>query len=335
MSNIHYFQRYSQRENVITNNTLRLFAQIYDNSPERLGELIGGLIDGVDVNIGVQMEQQTTEPESIPDGALTQSNFKIVIETKRSDEFSTDQLVRHAKVLQNTDQGMLMLLLPEVPREDVEKVEKQINEYDESIHFVAVSFHEVIDLLIGSDDGLIGPHESNLRELVEDYRNFCSGEDLLPVDDLMRAVPCGKSHEDNFKYDLYYHPSSRGYQSHQYIGIYHKKSIRGIGKLEKTVEAELIDGELEVQNDVTLTEDEKQRIRKAIESGKRFGYSLGTGHEFLLVDTFYKTDFEKSSSYGMQGPQYFSIRDYLEPGKPEPLPNTKTIADRLTKKSWE
>ncbi len=32
MSNIHYFPRYSQKENMVTNNTLLLFSQLYNNS---------------------------------------------------------------------------------------------------------------------------------------------------------------------------------------------------------------------------------------------------------------------------------------------------------------
>ncbi len=334
MSNIHYFQRYSQRENVITNNTLRLFAQIYDDSPGRLERLLRGLIDGVDIDVGVQMEQQTAGSDSIPDGALTQSSFKVVIETKRSDSFSIDQLLRHAKALQGVRQSVLMLLLPEVPEANVEKAAQQMAEYDESIQFGAVTFQEVIQVLIGSD-GLVGTHEDEMRQLVEDYRNFCSAEDLLPADDLMRAVPCGQSHEDNFAYDLYYHPSSRGYQSHQYVGIYYKKSIRGIGKLAKTVEAELVDSELVIQNGATISEAEEHRIRGAIEAGTKHGYGLDTGHEFLLVDTFHPTEFRKTSPYGMMSAQYFSLRDYLDIEEGEPLPDTETIADRLAKKSWE
>ncbi len=35
MSEIHYFQRYSQKENVITNNTLLLFSRLYNHSPQK------------------------------------------------------------------------------------------------------------------------------------------------------------------------------------------------------------------------------------------------------------------------------------------------------------
>ncbi|WP_022835001.1 hypothetical protein [Salisaeta longa] len=334
MSNIHYFQRYSQRENVITNNTLRLFAQIYSDSPSRLERLLEALVDGATIDVGVQMEQQSAETDSIPDGALTQSSFKIVIETKRSDSFRIDQLMRHAKALNDARQGILMLLLPEVPATKVKAAAEQIAEYDKSIQFEAVTFKQVIDVLIGSGK-LIGDHEEHLFQLVGDYRNFCSGENLLPTDDLMRAVPCGTSHKDNFEYDLYYHPSSRGYQSHQYIGIYYKRSIRGIGKLAKTVETDLVDGELILQNGESLSADEEQRIRGAIEAGKKHGYSLDTDCEFLLVDTFHPTNFKKASSYGMMGPQYFSLRDYLDVEENEPLPDTETIAEQLREMSWE
>ena len=59
MSDIHFFQRYSQKENVITNNTLRLFAQLYSDSPSRLADFLEGLVDGLSIDVGVSMEQQT------------------------------------------------------------------------------------------------------------------------------------------------------------------------------------------------------------------------------------------------------------------------------------
>jgi len=113
MSDIHYFQRYSQKENVVTNNTLRLFAQIYQDSPGRLKRRLEGLVDGVEIDIGVDMQQQTSALSSVPDGALQQSSLKVVIETKRSKDFGVGQLRRHVNAFDGENQRVLLRLAPE------------------------------------------------------------------------------------------------------------------------------------------------------------------------------------------------------------------------------
>ena len=336
MSDIHYFQRYSQKENVITNNTLRLFAQIYRDSPSRLEQLLEGLVDGVDIGIGVDMQQQTSAPNSVPDGALQQSSFKVVIETKRSDTFSVDQLRRHLDAFDGEEQRILLLLTPETEDIAVNEASSIIEEEDGEVIFAAVTFSEIIDLLVG-DRGLISSYEQDLSKLVEDYQNFCSEEGLLPEDDVLRAVPCGDSHEDNNAFDLYYAPASRGYRSHQFVGIYYSKSIQHIGRLDRAVAVDRVDGKLEVKRteDESLTEDERRRIRGAMDAATKHGYDIDTGHKFFLVDEFYDTDFTKASKYGMMGTQYFSIREKLGIDKPEALPEAEKIAEQLKDKSWE
>lgn len=335
MSDIHFFQRYSQRENVVTNNTLRLFTQIYRDSPSRLQNLLEGLVDGTSVDVGVNMQQQTSTSKSVPDGALTQPSFKVVIETKLGDSFSADQLERHLSAFEDEEQRILLLLSSREPHAaSLSEVEDAFEELDEAISFAAVQFSDVIDLLIG-EEGLISEYEKELRALVEDYQNFCSEEGLLPDDDLMRAVPCGTSHDDNFQYDLYYHPSSRGYRRHQYVGIYFDKSIQGIGKLEKTVEVDVVDGELEGEDVDGLSEEEKERILGAVQAAPKHGYSIEQGYEFLLVDKFYPTNFEKKSKHGMQGAQYFSLRDHVEYDETSDLPETETLAEELDGAEWK
>jgi len=336
MSNLHYFQRYSQEENLVTNNTLRLFSELYRESPNRLRDLLEQLVDGVSVEVGVSMQQQTKGPSSVPDGALIQSSFKVVLETKKRDSFSTGQLERHLEAFDGEEQRILLLLTPREPNVGkIREAEQRLKEYDEGIAFATVQFEDLIDLLVGEEEGLISEYEQDLRAVVEDYQNFCSAEGLLPDDDLMRAVPCGTSHEDNFRFDLYYHPASRGYRRHQYIGIYFDKSIRGIGRLKKTVEMERVDGNLEGKEVKELSEDEKQRIHGAMDEAPRHGYSIERDHEFFLVDRFYSTDFTKDSKYGMPGPQYFSLRDHLEIEETETLPSTDLIADKLSEATWE
>jgi len=45
MSSIHYFQRYSQPENVATNNTLLLLSRLYHDSPNKFKGFLNDLLD--------------------------------------------------------------------------------------------------------------------------------------------------------------------------------------------------------------------------------------------------------------------------------------------------
>ncbi len=333
MSDIHYFQRYSQRENVVTNNTLQFFALLYRDSPGRLNDLLNGLLDDVPVEIGLRMRQQTKTARSVPDGALTQSSFKLVLETKLDGNAYKDQLERHLSAFEGETQGVLLLLDKKLPDDSlVRAMEDLVDAHAGSVTFAATTFADVINLL---RDEIVSEYESELWDLIDDYESFCSGEGLLPKDDVLRAVPCGKSHEDNAAFHLYYAPSDRGYRSHKFVGIYYDKAIRYIGKLRHEVDIDLEDGQLVGEGIEKLSEEERQRVREAIkraEEERGWGVS---GHRFFIVDEFHETEFKKTSKYGMQGTRYFSVRKQLELDESEDLPSTEEIAVRLKEKEWE
>ena len=74
MSNVHYFQRFSQRENVDTNNTLLLLSRIQVSDPRLLRNVLAELFADIELGrpgfeVGVQFSQQTSAPSgSVPDG---------------------------------------------------------------------------------------------------------------------------------------------------------------------------------------------------------------------------------------------------------------------------
>lgn len=324
MSTTHQFQRYSSKENVVTNNTLRLLGQVHDDGTRRLEELLSSVIDGISVDLSLQMSQQESGPESVPDGKLSQPRFQLVLETKRGDSFDEDQLERHLQAFDGEGQEVLLLLTREKPDEAaLRRVEESAHK--EGVDFGAVTFSDLIDALIG-EEGILGTHERDLRATVRDFESFCSEEDLLISDDVLRAVPCGDSHDVNVRHDLYYMPASRGFRSHDYIGLYFNKSIRHVGKTVKDVVVNLQDGEL-VGETNSLEESERKRIEDAIWP------SIEQDHRFFLVEEFYPTDFKKTSKYGMMGAQYFSLREQLDIDGD--MPDTAEIAERLKEESWE
>ena len=94
MGSIHYFQRYSQKENVLTNNTLLLFSRLYQHSPISFQNFLNDLLD-LDVDAGISFSQQIKGQGSVPDGSLTQTSFRIIVETKLHENFSVGQLKGH------------------------------------------------------------------------------------------------------------------------------------------------------------------------------------------------------------------------------------------------
>jgi hypothetical protein len=119
MNNVRYFQRFSQKENVHTNNTLLLLSRTQVTDPRLLRGILGELFAGLEVateglDVGVQFSQQTSAPDgSVPDGMLLQTSFRIVVETKRHQGFDVKQLKRHLSQFANETTKILLVLSPE------------------------------------------------------------------------------------------------------------------------------------------------------------------------------------------------------------------------------
>jgi hypothetical protein len=110
MAGIHYFQRFSQKENVATNNTLLLFSRLYHYSPLIFAKCLTEMLGDKDIEPGIMFTQQMWSENSVPDGIINQSAFKIVIETKLSHLFNLDQLQRHLSSFHNEERKILLLL---------------------------------------------------------------------------------------------------------------------------------------------------------------------------------------------------------------------------------
>ncbi len=112
MSSIHYFQRYSQPENVATNNTLLLFSRLYQHSSNKFKGFLNELLDDTDLEAGVIFNQQERGTGSVPDGSISQTSFKVIIETKMHQHFSVSQLSAHLSSFGNEEYQILLSLSP-------------------------------------------------------------------------------------------------------------------------------------------------------------------------------------------------------------------------------
>ena len=186
MPRVHYFQRYSQRENVVTNNTLLLFSRLYAYSPARLELLLGTLLDDLDLVIGPAFKQQERGAGSVPDAKVRQGSFSLVIETKVRAAVDAGQLESHLESFTDEEQKFLLLIQPEpLSSGQQEEIQQRLKAVDPEVRFCAVTFDEIVNAC----DDVVQDYEMELRELFDDYREYCSSEGLLPMaPHTMRAV---------------------------------------------------------------------------------------------------------------------------------------------------
>ena len=339
MASIHYFQRYAQRENVVTNNTLLLLSRLHHDGPAAFERLLGLLLDDVEITVGPSFRQQEGGRGgrgSVPDGAIYQPSFRVLVETKRTAASDADQLERHLHRFEHEDTQILLHLTPHPTTAefdaDVEaRVARFNREHRQRARYVAVTF---TDLLAAVDD-VLADHDYEMRELLDDFEAYCSSEGLLPSNPYkLRVVACGETLDENVRYGLYYHQASRGYSSLGYLGAYREKSVRAIGEVRNEVTASVEGGSVEVVSATEApTEADVAAIAAAVEAGRtNHGYTFTDDHVFFFVDRFYETDFRKRSKYGMMRERHFDLRAVL--GTTE-LPDTATIAQRLRHVTWE
>lgn len=352
MSKVHYFQRFQQKENVVTNNTLLLFSRLYGSSPIRFEHFINGLLseDGADtIEVGLIFRQQegNNKRSSVPDGAITQKSIKVLIETKLYDNQDANQLNRHVDGFGSEDTQLLLLINPtEVPQSFNAKVIDYVNHHNEThstnIRYAAVTFKQIVE----SMRSVISDFDVELNELVDDYSSFCDEACLIPRHQFsMRAITAGISFDFNMEFNIYFDPAERSFSRHQYIGLYKSKAVRAVGLLTKIVRADLDvnTGEfnsIEVrdinnqpQKSLSLSTTEMQALRNIIRVAKeKNGWDIHVNHQFFFVERFYPTHFSKSSKYPLQRTRFFDLGEELGV---EVLPNCEQIANLLNGKEWE
>jgi hypothetical protein len=330
MSKVHYFQRYSQRENVATNNTLLLFSRLYNDSIHKFNEFLNGLFENEEISVGLNFSQQSKNGLSVPDGTFGQSSFKVLIETKLHNKFDEGQLINHLESFSNEEQRILIGLSPtymsNASRDRVVEISEK-----QGIKFINVTFEKIVEAFRKS----LVDYDFELMGIIDDFEDYCYQEGLIKEDQfLMRILPCGPSFDINKKNKLYFAPADRGYTEHGYLGIYANKSVRGIGKIKNIIDADIRDGNIDIKkNNKNTTEEEIKRIVDAIKETKEtLGWNIETGHKFFLMNEFYDTNFKKESKGGIMGARFFNLKDII--GEEKNI-STEELAKRLRENSWE
>ena len=333
---IHYFQRYHSKENVATANTMLLLSRLYSYSSDKFFRFLKSEYFSDRFEPEIVFTLQEKSEESVPDATITQEGFKIVVETKMSDWFHSDQLLRHLKSFKEERNKVLITIAPELMAKDKKaKFEEQLREYNENHDYPVIHINTTFELLAEAVQGVIDDRDYEMQDVFDDYLNYCYNDSLILVPDSwkwMRVQLAGTTFDFNIRQKLYYDDIDRGFRAHDYLGLYKEKSVRAIGRITDIITAVLEeDGEITYSVEKGEIDDNKKRdIAIAIEDGKNYGYSL-TKTRFFFVDKFYETDFRKTTPRAPMGSRVFDLTQVM--GVSE-LPDTSVIAENLKSITW-
>ena len=337
MSKIHYFQRFDSKENWVTNATLLLLSRLHNYNRLKFSSAINIILteSNLQLDIGVNFAQQKRGESSVVDGVILQDSFKVVIETKLYDNFSTEQLKRHLDALAGSySQKILLALSKNMVSDSIRKEvikELQKSKY-RGIQFASTTYEDIYQAISGS----LNDFDTEMKEVLDDYISLCEDHGLTNLENrTMLAFTAGESFAENLRYRIYYDPAIRNHNSpFKYIGLYKNKSIVAVGEKTKVVSCDLVDGQLVATNNdktlFTLDPEEYNRIKETIENTPY--YDLQKGSKFFLVDQFYLTNYRKTSFSSVRAKRYFSLDD-IEGFKVGMT--AQKLAGLLEGKTWE
>lgn len=332
---IHYFQRYHAKENVATANTMLLLSRLYSYSSDKFFRFLKSefFSDAFEPEIVFNLQEKSTK--SIPDATITQESFKIVVETKMSDWFYSDQLLRHLKSFGDEKYKVIITLAPELMAPEKKKeFDDQLKKYNATQRYPIMHVNTTFEGIINAIRDVIDDRDYEMQEVLEDFLNYCYNDKLIIVSDSwkrMRVQLAGTTFNFNISENLYYDDIERGFSAHDYLGLYKEKSVRAIGKINAIITAAATENGLEYKAELgDLTEERKQQIDRAREDGKNYGYVMDATRYFF-VEKFYETDFKKITPRAPMGSRVFDLTQILET---ENLPVTAEIAELLKYKTW-
>lgn len=336
MHEVHYFQRFSKKEDVVTNNTLLLFNRLQHHNARVFEEVLREIVSNDDLVVGALLtEQEESAGKTIADGVIRQRSFHIVLETKLYPSFSIAQLTGHLSAFNSStaELEVLLLLAPQEPAhlsQAYEAVQNYNSKRNKSVQLAWTTFAQVVDRCRDA----IPEHERVMVEMLDDYEDFCDSEGLLSKsDDGLLVVGCSQSLPDNLEYRLYYDPK-KSHRPAKYIGFYKDKAVQAIGILEKVVRVDRTKSGLQVIDGGALTDDEKDRIGRAMEHAHVYGWNITHGCYFFLAGDVVQTMYRKQTKYPLRNRRYFELRQELTLDEKKPLPDLKTLAKQLRNATW-
>ena len=334
---IHYFQRYHGKENVATANTMLLLSRLYSYSSDKFFHFLRSdiFLDSFEPEIVFNLQEKSID--SIPDATISQEGFKIIVETKLTDWFSVDQLMRHLKSFSDEKHKVIISLSSEKMDENKKlEFDNQLREYNKDQKYPVLHLNTTFELLTVAIQNVIDDRDYEMQDVLNDYLDYCYNDGLITVSDswkFMRMQLAGTTFDFNVRENVYYDKAERGFRAHDYLGLYTNKSVRAIGKVCARITAvETSQGMKYKAEYGELTEERKEKIQKAIKDSISYGYDLKSiEHRYFFVEEFISTDFQKITPRAPMGSRVFNLTEVLALKE---LTDINTIAELLSTKSW-
>jgi hypothetical protein len=333
---ISQFQKYSQRENTVTNNVLLMLSRLNDLNVGYYKTIIESLNDGnVAYNPQPIFKQQVgvKKGSGIIDGHIEVRPSKIIIETKLHSKEFIDKLIKYAKEFnENSDNQLWHLSSVKFEEQEEIEINRRLKEAypNLKIQFNNLLFNDLIENLVGIFEQ--NTHDMELRLLLEDFSNYCISSNLISNEEYkLLFVPTGFSFDWNMKHKIYYCPRQWHSQKFKFFGLYRWKSVRSISEIETEIKA---DYDFENDNLKVFSKGHTQEQVKRLHSGLRELEENHVGLKYYILpeNNFYETDFRKTSHGGIQGYRYKDLRDHLTLNDYNDI---KLIAEELRKVKWE
>ena len=327
---ISQFQKYSQKENTVTNNVLLMLSRLNDLNVNYYKSIIERLNEDNKQQLYFPQpifSQQVGIANGIIDGQIEVKSSKILIETKLNHKEFVNKLVKYGIVFHKNCYNQLWHLSAKKFNEnEVFDINNKLKEiYPEiKIQFNNLLFADLVDNLQGIYEENL--HDMELKLLHEDFSNYCHESNLISNEDFnLLFVPTGFSYNWNKKHKIYYCPTNWHSQSFKYFGLYNWKSVRTISEIETTIIADYNKStdELTIKDKKIHSPEQIKRLHDGLKD-------LGENHSglkyYILPElTFYETDFRKVSHGGIQGHRYKDLREYIDK---EDFTDIKQIANK-------
>ncbi len=132
---------------------------------------------------------QEKNVESIPDATITQESFKIVVETKMSDWFYTDQLLRHLKSFSDEKYKVMITLAPELMKSEKKiEFEEHLKAYNATQTYPVMHVNTTFEDIIDAIRDVIDNRDYEMQDVLDDYLNYCYNDKLIIVSDSWKRM---------------------------------------------------------------------------------------------------------------------------------------------------
>lgn len=333
---ISQFQKYSQRENTVTNNVLLMLSRLNDLNVNYYKSIIERLNEGSEEqNYFPQpiFNQQVSIKNGVIDGQIEVKASKILIETKIDQIEFQSKIVKYGKVFTENCQNQLWHLSSKKFNEkEVDVINNKLKELypNIKIQFNNLLFSDLIENLEGICEE--NTHDMELKLLLEDFRSYCNESNLISNEEYnLLFVPTGFTYNWNKKHKIYYCPTNWHSQKFKYFGLYNWKSVRYISVVETIIVADYDpkNKKLEIHSKGHTAEQEN-RLKVGLEELEVA--LIGLKYYIFPIDEFYETNFKKISHGGIQGYRYKDLRDYIDI---QEINDLKGISLRLKDVTWK